>query len=80
MRKIKEIVWYFQLNKRRNLQEFWEEQVRTDRTMDYLVQVSSGSNTGSIIDDPYWTSRKNSLELMELSSKNIVKFSLGFFL
>ena len=24
------------------------------------VQVSSCSNTGSIRDDPYWTSRKNS--------------------
>ena len=33
-----------------------------------LVQVSSCSNTGSIRDDPYWTSRKNSLELIELSS------------
>ena len=31
-----------------------------------LVQVSSCSNTGSIRDDPYWTSRKNSLELIEL--------------
>jgi hypothetical protein len=27
-----------------------------------LVRVSSCSNTGSIRDDPYWTSRKNSLE------------------
>ena len=34
--------------------------------------VSSCSNTGSIRDDPYWTSRKNSLELIELSSINIV--------
>ena len=33
-----------------------------------LVQVSCCSNTGSIRDDPYWTSRKNSLELIELSS------------
>ena len=32
------------------------------------------SNTGSIRDDPYWTSRKNSLELIELSS--IIKVSL----
>ena len=30
------------------------------------------SNTGSIIDDPYWTSRDNSLELIELSSINKV--------
>ena len=29
-------------------------------------------NTGSIRDDPYWTSRKNSLELIELSSINKV--------
>ena len=37
-----------------------------------LVQVSFCSNTGSIRDDPYWTSRKNSLELIELSSINRV--------
>jgi hypothetical protein len=37
-----------------------------------LVQVSSYSNTGSIRDDPYWTSRENSLELIELSSINKV--------
>ena len=30
------------------------------------------NNTGSIRDDPYWTSRKNSLELIELSSINKV--------
>jgi hypothetical protein len=30
-------------------------------------------NTGSILrDDPYWTSRKNSLELIELSGINKV--------
>ena len=29
---------------------------------------SACSNTELIIDDPYWTSRKNSLELIELSS------------
>ena len=34
--------------------------------------VSPCRNTGSIRDDPYWTSRKNSLELIELSSINIV--------
>ena len=39
----------------------------------YLLQY-----TGSIRDDPYWTSRENSLELIELSSINIV--SLGFLL
>ena len=33
-----------------------------------LVKVSSCSNTGSMRDDPFWTSRKNSLELIELSS------------
>ena len=37
-----------------------------------LVQVSSCSNTGSIRDDPYWISRKNNLELIELSSINKV--------
>ena len=35
-------------------------------------QVSSCSNTGSIRDGPYWTSRKNSLKLIELSSINKV--------
>jgi hypothetical protein len=34
--------------------------------------ISSCSNTGSIRDDPYWTSRKNSLELLKLSSVNKV--------
>ena len=38
------------------------------------ILVSSCSNTGSIRDDPYWISRKNSLELIELSS--IKKVSL----
>jgi WD40 repeat protein len=33
---------------------------------------SSCSNTGSIRDDPYWTSRENSLELIYLSSINKV--------
>ena len=37
-----------------------------------LVQVSSCSNTRSIRDDPYGTSRKNSLELIELSRTNKV--------
>ena len=37
-----------------------------------LVWVSKCRNTGSVRDDPYWTSRKNSLELIELSSINKV--------
>ena len=37
---------------------------------------SSSSNTGSISNDPSWTSRKNSLELIQLSSMNKVR--LGF--
>ena len=37
-----------------------------------IVLVSSCSNSGSIRDDPYWTSRKNSLEVIELSSINKV--------
>ena len=37
-----------------------------------LVEVSSYNNTESIRDDPYWTSRKNSLELIELSRINKV--------
>ena len=36
--------------------------------------VFCGNNTGSIKDDPYWTSRDNSLELIKLSS--ISKVSL----
>ena len=35
-------------------------------------RFSSCGNTGSIRDDLYWTSRKNSLELIELSSINKV--------
>ena len=38
----------------------------------FLVQIFSCSNTESIRDNPYWTSRKNSLELIELSSINKV--------
>ena len=37
-----------------------------------LVWVSSSSTTGSIRDDAYWIFRKNSLELIELSSINKV--------
>ena len=37
-----------------------------------LVQASSCSNNGSIRDDPYWNSTKNSLELIEISSINKV--------
>ena len=48
--------------------------VRTDRAIKVsLVQVSSCSNTG-LINDPYCTSRKNSLELIELFSINKVSF------
>jgi hypothetical protein len=47
------------------------------RYINLLYPVSSCSNTGSIRDDPYWTSRKNSSELIELSSINN---SLGFLL
>ena len=60
-----------------------EGQLRADRASINkvsLVWASSCSNTGSIRDYPYWTSRKNSLELIELSSINKVKFSLGFLL
>ena len=46
-----------------------------------LVQVCFCSKSRSIRDDPYWTSRKNSLELIEqLSSMNEIYFSLGFLL
>jgi hypothetical protein len=44
-------------------------------TVRSINKVSLGffySNTESIRDDPYWTSRKNSLELIELSSINKV--------
>ena len=36
-------------------------------------EISSCSNIGSIRNDPNWTSRKNSLELIELSSINKVR-------
>ena len=55
------------------------KEFRTDRATQYkqryLFQVSSCSNTGSIRDDLYWTSRKNSLELIELSS--VTKVTIG---
>jgi hypothetical protein len=42
------------------------EQFGTDRAIQHnkirLVQVSSCSDTGSIRDDSYWTSKLNSLE------------------
>ena len=38
----------------------------------------SCSNTGSIGDDAYWTSRKNSLELVELSRINTVSLEQVF--
>ena len=54
------------------------EQFRTDRAIQAssISKVSLGfhlcSNTGSIRDDPYWTSREKSLELIDLSSINKV--------
>ena len=54
-------------------------QFRTDRAIQYndsLVLFSSGSNTGSIRDNPYWTSRKNNLGLIKLSSINKVSLVL----
>ena len=39
---------------------------------DSVVYVSFCSNTGLITRYPYWTSRKNSLELIELSSRDKV--------
>jgi hypothetical protein len=36
------------------------------------LDYNTGSNTGSIRDDPYWTSRENSVKLIELSSVNKV--------
>ena len=41
--------------------------------------VFSCTDTVSIRDDPYWTSRKNSLELIELSSINKVSLVQGSF-
>ena len=46
-----------------------------DSRVSLLLSISFCSNTGSIRDDPYWISRKNSVELIELSSIN--KVSLG---
>ena len=37
-----------------------------------LIWVPSSSNTGTIRDDPYWTSRKNSLDMAVLSRRNKV--------
>ena len=42
-----------------------------------LVEVSSCSNTGLIRGDPYWTSRENSLELIELSNIDMVSISFS---
>ncbi len=45
----------------------------------FLRNIGGGGGGGrSIRDDPYWTSRKNCFELIELSSIN--KVSLGFLL
>ena len=41
-------------------------------TINKFNEQSLCSNTGSVRDDPYWTSRKNSLELIELFSMNKV--------
>ena len=40
------------------------------------MYVSLCSNTGSVGDDPNWISRKNTLELIELSSVNKVNLAL----
>ena len=45
-------------------------------TAGFLLVHSVCSNTASIRDEPYWTSRKNSLELIELSSINTVSLVL----
>jgi hypothetical protein len=44
-----------------------------------LALVSSCSYTGSKRDDPYWTSRKNSLQLIELSSVNKVRLVVALY-
>ena len=49
-----------------------EEQFKTERTIQYKYIDFSYSNTESIRDDPYWSSGKNSLKLIELSSMNKV--------
>ena len=51
-------------------------EISIDRNISSVNKVNSFafllySNTGSIRDDPYWTSRENSLKLIELSSINI---------
>jgi hypothetical protein len=54
----------------------WEECFQFDSTKHGRFSpgtpISSCSNTGSIRHDPYWISRENSLELIELSSINKV--------
>ena len=47
---------------------FGEEVIYLTAKKVSLVYVRPCSNTGSIRDDSYWASRKNSLELIELSS------------
>lgn len=44
-----------------------------------LIQVSFCSNTGPIRDYPYWSSSKNSLELIELSSLKTSLFAYVYF-
>ena len=49
------------------------EQLRADNDIQYNVSLGFlFNNTESIRDDHYWTPRKNSLKLIELSSTNIV--------
>ena len=45
---------------------------RKTKRVSLKSEIFSCNNIGSIRNDPNWTSRKNSLELMELSSINIV--------
>ena len=53
------------------------ELLRSGQKWVYIETISCCS-IGSIRDDPFWTYRKNSLELIEISSIN--KVSLGFLL
>jgi hypothetical protein len=50
---------------------------KQQQQQDCCCSSSSSSNTGSISNDPSWTSRKNSLELIQLSSMNKVRLSFS---
>ena len=51
--------------------DLYEEHVKLSNINEVsLGKVSSYSTTGSIRDDLYWTSRKKTAELIELSSLN----------